>query len=228
MTSPNRAALIRVVTLLGPVADEFVFVGGHVAELLITDPAAVRVRATDDVDVICSVASRPAYHQLGDRLRARGFHEDTREGAPVCRWVADQDVLDVMPTDATVLDMPATWFLHVVRSSQAYSLTEDLSIRIPSAPTYLATKWEALEDRDEDQRWSRHMEDIVKIVAGRPELTIELAEAEEDVINYLTSRMQALVGSGDIEDVLAAALPDAGRVPGLIARVAKRFEELSA
>ncbi len=37
----------------GPLRDEVVLVGGQVAELLITDAAAVRVRPTSDVDVIC-------------------------------------------------------------------------------------------------------------------------------------------------------------------------------
>jgi hypothetical protein len=42
--SPNRELLLRVARRLGPVLDELVFVGGQVAELLVTDPAAVRVR----------------------------------------------------------------------------------------------------------------------------------------------------------------------------------------
>jgi hypothetical protein len=35
-----------------------VFVGGQVAELLVTDPAAVRVRPTDDVDVVVPITTR--------------------------------------------------------------------------------------------------------------------------------------------------------------------------
>jgi hypothetical protein len=57
MTSPNRPALVRIARALGPLRGEVVLVGGQVAELLVTDPAAVRVRPTDDVDVICEVAT---------------------------------------------------------------------------------------------------------------------------------------------------------------------------
>jgi hypothetical protein len=38
--SPNRAVLERIARRLGPLLDEVVFVGGQVAELLVTDSAA--------------------------------------------------------------------------------------------------------------------------------------------------------------------------------------------
>jgi hypothetical protein len=76
LTSPNRAVLLRVAHALGALRDELVFAGGQVAELLVTDPAAGRVRPTDDVDVISEVATLSAYHQLGERLRELGFREE--------------------------------------------------------------------------------------------------------------------------------------------------------
>jgi hypothetical protein len=87
VNSPNRDALVRVARALGPLTEELVFVGGQVGELLVTDSAAVRVRPTQDVDVICEVASRSEYYQLGERLRTRGFREDQTEGAPIDRQV---------------------------------------------------------------------------------------------------------------------------------------------
>jgi hypothetical protein len=62
--SPNRDRLLRTAWLFRPLIGELVFVGGQVAELLVTDPAAVRVRPTDDVDVVVPVTTRTAYHAL--------------------------------------------------------------------------------------------------------------------------------------------------------------------
>lgn len=62
--SPNRSALIATARALGPLRKEMVFLGGQVAELLITDPASVRIRPTDDVDAIVAVATRTAYFRL--------------------------------------------------------------------------------------------------------------------------------------------------------------------
>jgi len=73
VNSPNRDVLVRLARLLGPLTGELVFVGGRVADLLVTDPVGLRVRPTDDTDCVCEAATRVAYHRLGERLRARGF-----------------------------------------------------------------------------------------------------------------------------------------------------------
>ncbi|MGC9950358.1 MAG: hypothetical protein ABSF64_28670 [Bryobacteraceae bacterium] len=75
--------MIAAARLLRPLLDEFVFVGGTVTGLLITDEAAADPRPTFDVDVIAEITSYAAYATFGDRLRALGFREDTREGAPL-------------------------------------------------------------------------------------------------------------------------------------------------
>lgn len=70
-------------TVLGPLVDEVVFVGGATVHLWITDPGAPPVRATDDVDVVCEVASRTEYYRLGDRLRDRGLRRSTHRSSAV-------------------------------------------------------------------------------------------------------------------------------------------------
>jgi len=81
-----------------------VFVGGQVAELLVTDAATVRIRATDDVDVVVQVTTRGAYHDLQMRLITLGFAPDQRIGAPICRMrTVDDPLLDVMPLDESIL-----------------------------------------------------------------------------------------------------------------------------
>ena len=105
--SPNRDRLLHTARLLRPLLVELVFVGGQVAELLVTDPAAVRVRPTDDVDVVVPVTTRTAYHALQLRLMTLGFTPDHRDGAPVCRMrTADDLLLDVMPLDYSGIQQP--------------------------------------------------------------------------------------------------------------------------
>ena len=52
MTNPNLALLEEAVELLEPLLNEFVFAGGCTTGLLVTDPAATRIRPTRDVDAI--------------------------------------------------------------------------------------------------------------------------------------------------------------------------------
>ena len=97
--NPNLEILMLAIDQLGELADEMVFVGGCATGLLITDSAAPPIRVTRDVDAIVQVVSRAEYYQLAEKLRAQGFKEDISEDAPICRWVTDQVILDVMPTD---------------------------------------------------------------------------------------------------------------------------------
>jgi hypothetical protein len=83
--NPNLQVLETAVRLLGPLADDMVFLGGCATGLLLTDAAAPPIRATQDVDVITEVASLADYHRLAAELRERGFKEDQRSDAPVCR-----------------------------------------------------------------------------------------------------------------------------------------------
>lgn len=107
--SPNRDRLLRTARLLRPLLG--VFVGGQVADLLVTDPAAVRARPTDDVDVVVPVTTRTASHALQLRLMVLGFTPDHRAGAPVCRMrTADDLILDVMPLDEAILGFSNRWY----------------------------------------------------------------------------------------------------------------------
>jgi hypothetical protein len=95
----NRLLLSAMADRLGPLLNRVVFVGGCATGLLVTDPTAPAIRTTEDVDVITQVASYYEYQELAHELRRLGFAEDTREGAPLCRWVVDNMTLDFMATD---------------------------------------------------------------------------------------------------------------------------------
>lgn len=226
--SPSRDALVKVARTLGPMRDELVFVGGRVAELLVTDPVGVRVRPTDDTDCVCEAATRVAYQAIGERLRALGFKEDNRPGAPICRWRAGDEVLDVMPVDGAVFGFGNAWFRHALRRSERYELEPGLPIRIVAAPVFVATKWEAHNDRGRDVWYAdADVEDIVRIVAGRPGIEGEILATERDVRAFVSAETRRFLASGVAEDVIAGSLPDAPSVRGLLDRVGERFRSIA-
>jgi predicted nucleotidyltransferase len=228
MTSPNRPALVRIARALGPLRGEVVLVGGQVAELLVTDPAAVRVRPTDDVDVICEVATASAYDHLSERLRDLGFRELMTPGAPLCRWRHGEDVLDVMAVEEKVHGLKGAWYPYGMRTALVHQLAEDLDMRILSAPAFLATKWEAFGDRGGGDLYASHdIEDIVTVVAGRPEVIDEIRGAEADVRQYLAHEASRFLSGGATPDIIAGTLPDARLVPGIIRTVERRFVEIA-
>lgn len=228
--SPNRLLLEAVARRIAPLLGEVVFVGGHMAELLITNPAAVRPRTTDDVDVVVRVATLTKLHEFEERLQALAMRRDTREGAPLCRWRTPEEyVLDVIPTDEDVLGFSNPWYEIAVDTAILYALDDGLAIRGVTGPVFLATKWEAFRGRGEDDYLGSHdVEDIITVVAGRPSLAEEIAAAPADVRRWVASETAAMLASGDGEYAIAGALPDARRIPGLVAAVEGRLRRIAA
>jgi hypothetical protein len=68
-------------------------------------------------------------------------------------------------------------------------LTDSLAILIPPAPVFIATKWDAFLDRGRDDYLGSHdIEDVITIVAGRPELISELESAPVELRAWLAER----------------------------------------
>ncbi len=94
--------------------EQFVFVGGAVTGLLVTDPAAPEARFTEDVDIIIEMASLTEYYTLEEQLRALGFANSMESGAPICRWNIDGTIVDVMPTDVSLLGFNTKWYADAI------------------------------------------------------------------------------------------------------------------
>jgi len=110
MPDSNLLILEDAAQKLRALLDSVVFVGGATLGLLITDTGAAPIRATVDVDVIAEITTRMEYFDFSERLRRNGFTEDARPGAPVCRWLHDGLVLDLMPLDKAVLGFTNRWY----------------------------------------------------------------------------------------------------------------------
>lgn len=134
--NPNIEILEMTVKQLEDLADEMVFLGGCATGLLITDEAAPPIRVTRDVDTIVQAGSLAEYHELADRLRKKDFREDISDGAPVCRWIGDNVVLDVMPTDERVLGFSNRWYSVAMQMAETVNLPSGREIKVVSAPCF--------------------------------------------------------------------------------------------
>ena len=202
MVDLNRALFESVVRLLVPVLDELVFVGGCTTGLFITDPAAGGVRPTKDVDAIVDVTSYAEYTTLSERLRTLGLAEDTTPGAPFCRWRHGQLIVDVMPTDATVLGFSNRWYPTAIETAQTFRIAGH-DVRVVTPPLFIATKLEAFHGRGDDDVVASHDLD------GRPEIVGDVAAASDDVRAYIGAEIRELLGNRDFTEALAGfLLPD--------------------
>jgi hypothetical protein len=178
--------------------------------LFITDPAASGIRPTRDVDAIVDVTSYAKYTALSERLRSLGLAEDTTPGAPLCRWKHGQMIVDVMPTDATVLGFSNRWYPTAIETAQTFPIAGH-NLRIVTPALFVATKLEAFHGRGGGDVFASHdLEDIVAVADGRPEIVGDVAAASADVRAYIASEIRSLIDNRDFIEALAGfLLPDA-------------------
>jgi len=201
-------------TLLGPLLGEVVFVGGATVHLWITEPGAPPTRATEDVDVVCEVASRVKYHRLGDRLRDRGLQEAV--GAPViCRWSSadPQLVLDVMPTDPDILGFSNPWYEEAISSAVTVTLESGAEIRAAAPAALVATKLCAWKGRGGgDLLRSLDIHDVITLLDGRPELVDEIQGAPFALRAYVKGELAELQAERDFDYAIEGATASYGPV----------------
>jgi predicted nucleotidyltransferase len=224
--NPNLARLAGAAQKLAPLLDQIAFVGGCVTGLLLTDPAAAPVRPTLDVDAIIAIASYAEFTVLENRLRDLGFHQSPTEAAPICRWLSGDLILDLMPTDSSVLGFSNTWYRPALDNAKKARLG-DYEVRLISAPYFLATKLEAFHGRGNNEfRMSHDLEDIVTVVDGRAELAEEVRRASPELQKYLSTEFEALLANRDFLEALPGQLlPDAASQQRL-GLVVQRMQQL--
>ncbi len=205
MHDPNRRLLEEAVQLLRPLLEELVFVGGCATGLLITDPDSQGIRATRDVDVIVEIGSYGEYvGGFAERLRRLGLKEDSEV---ICRWRKGDLIIDVMPTSPDALGFTNRWYISAISSAIDVEVAGS-DIRLIAPEYFLATKLETFHGRGKgDYSGSHDLEDVVAVIDGRPEIVLEVRDAEVDVRNYLSSSFVSLLGTRAFQDALPGFLP---------------------
>lgn len=168
-------AILKLDAKLKGVPFDFAFLGGSVLSLLVTDPIADTIRVTKDVDVMMNIRTRSEYHRADRLLEALGFRHDTREDAPICRWVYEDVTVDVLPIREEVLGWNSKWFEQALDEAWAVSCGKR-SVRVVSPPYFVALKLEAFEDRGgRDFIASTDFEDVICLFNGREDIADEIA-----------------------------------------------------
>lgn len=209
---PNIALLEVVAERLGDdLREEMVFVGGAVAGLLITDPAMPAIRPTEDVDLVCQAVMLADYHRVETALRARGFVQDMRPEAPICRWRVGSVVVDVMPTLEKILGFANRWYPLALETAQSVALPSGRLIRLIrliAAPVFVATKLEAFDGRGQgDFLFSHDIGDALAVVDGRAALLDECRSSTPELQAYLGERFRTLLANPAFVEVLSGHLP---------------------
>lgn len=218
---PNREYLLVIANALGDLCNDVVFVGGSVAGLLLTDPAAEGIRPTRDVDAIVEATSFGQYHQMEKRLPVLGFVRDAGSEV-ICRWKHRNTgvLFDLMPTDPAILGFSNPWYPEAVKTATRVWLADRVEIRVIWAPAFLATKLEAFASRGRGDLLSSHdLEDILNVVDGRPSIVDELHTASDALQQFVRGQIGNLLSQSNLENYLPGLLTDGNRVGVVLSRL---------
>lgn len=208
MPSTNIEMLQKVAFGFGDLDNNIVFVGGAVAELYASNPALSYIRPTLDVDCVIDLHSKTAFAKLEDNLRALGFANDTSKGAPICRWIYQDILVDVMPSDSDVLGFSNIWYDEGIENKISKSLPDGAEIFVFQPQYYLAAKFEAHNNRGgTDLRASHDFEDIIYILDNCSELLDNITNANKIVKAYLKEECVNLLKNGGLTEGIESALP---------------------
>jgi hypothetical protein len=224
MPGKNIQMLQTVANGLGELKDEMVFVGGAVAELYADNPAASEIRPTIDVDCVIEISSRLQFARMEENLRAKGFKNDTSEGAPICRWIYKDIKVDIMPTDSNVLGFSNRWYEEGIEIKIQKTLPDGTGVFVFPPEYYLAAKFEAHKGRGgNDLRQSHDFEDIIYILDNCSDILDNVRGSNPSVKMYLKEECHNLLKNPNITEGIESALPygsgeESGDILGVLIR----------
>lgn len=194
-------AILKLDRRLEGVQFEFAFLGGSVLSLLVTNPDVDAIRVTKDVDVMMNIRTRSEFHKADKMLERLGFRHDTREDAPICRWIYDDVTVDVLPTTEDVLGWNSKWFAEALAESALITVGRR-KVRVVTAPYFVALKLEAFEDRGAgDFVTSADFEDVICLFNGRDSIVDEIAACDR-VRAGLAGKFAGYLNSSELEDAV--------------------------
>jgi len=200
------ARLAEISAKLEALGLNHVFVGGGIVEFLLDHPGLSPMRPTDDLDLIVEVAAGRNYAEVEQRLREAGFAHDMSPGAPICRWIHADTIIDIMPTEGAFMGINTAWFAEALATARTH-MVGGRPVPLISPVAFIATKLAAFADRGGgDYLGSHDLETIITVIDGRANIVDEIAGAEPRLKAFVTTSIRRLVTNADFDESLSGQL----------------------
>lgn len=204
----NLGVVAEIAAALKDLNEHVVFVGGAVVSLYTDDPAADEVRPTGDIDFTVNLANltnMAVWNDFNNRLISLGFSPDLA-GHAICSYRYKDIPVDIMAPEDGPLGPSNRWY-KIGFQDLCVVQVKDQTVNILSAPCYLATKFEAFNNRGSDYRTSHDIEDVIYILDNRTTIVQEIRNADEEVKDFIISEINTIKTKGMLEETLMSHLP---------------------
>jgi len=198
----NIGVVAEVAKALAELKNQMVFVGGAVVSLYADDPAADEIRPTADIDMTINLMNFSNWAKMQERLAELNFYPDPF-GHAICSYKYKDIPVDIMPAEEGPLGPSNKWYK--VGFNDLWKITvKDEEIQILSAPVYLATKFEAYNNRGGDYRTSHDFEDIIYVLDNRIRIVPEIENAHKEIKEFLKKEINKILSSKFLEEILSS------------------------
>lgn len=210
----NLDTVGQIATALQDLNEEVIFVGGAIISAYTDDPAAEEIRPTKDIDFTIQIASLSHWEEIQEQMTQLGFVHDIHAG-DIISYNYGEIPVDIMPSSNSPIGPANPWYEFGFENPWAYEINGQV-INILSAPCYLATKFEAFNDRGKDYRTSHDFEDIIYLLDNRTTIVEEILEERSEIRDFLIAELTNLQDSPYYLEYLSAhihPLVSAERLP---------------
>ena len=198
----NKALVKEVANALQELKEVMVFVGGATISLYTDDFAAQEIRPTSDIDMTIKLTHNYAeWAKFNERLSELGFNPNP-EGHSICSYKYKNINVDIMPSESGHMGAANKWYKVGFSNIQTATI-EDEEISILSAPCFLATKFEAFNDRGTDYRTSHDFEDIIYVIDNRTTIVEEIEKDDEEIKEFLKQELNKILDMSNTYEILS-------------------------
>lgn len=200
----NIAIVAKIAKALQELKEQMVFVGGAIISLYTDDPSADEIRPTADVDMTIKLLNYNDWNKMQERLAELKFFPDPN-GHAICSYLYKDISVDIMPAEDGPIGPANSWYKLGFEDLQSIRI-EDEEINIFTAPCFLATKFEAFQQRGKDYRTSHDFEDIIYVMDNRISIIDEIEKSPLILKAFLKQELQIIMNSPYQEEILSAHL----------------------
>ncbi len=179
-----------------------IFVGGAMVSLYADDPAADDIRPTGGIDLTIEVLNYSDWTKIQEQLASLKFYPDPF-GHAICSYKYKNIPVDIMSSEDDVFGPSNRWYkfgFNDVRMVKVHGQ----NIRILPVSCFLATKFEAFNNRGKDYRTSHDIEDIIYVIDNNINIVEEVKNAQTEVLRFLVSELQKIINNHLMEEVITS------------------------
>lgn len=198
----NLGVVAEVAEALKEIKETIVFVGGAVVSLYTDDPAADEIRPTQDIDLTLNIINLGHWEAFQEQLSQLGFYPDPY-GHSICSYRYKDIPVDIMATEDGPFGPSNRWYKIGFENLQVVKVKNQM-IKIFSAPCYLATKFEAYNDRGTDYRTSHDIEDIVYVLDNRIQIVEDIKYDDYRIREFIKNQFNSIIQKGLLSEMLLA------------------------